>query len=1188
MGKGTIRENLGEGHYRVALDIDVSYAREQLAAIKAYLDEFQTPYQEAVERKEQAKAALTPINDRLSAYLSTAQAESETAYAAMQSAYTFWRDLSAAQPAGEAVSFLRQALTEAAKGFDAAHAEYHDALLNSDNPNLPSPADAWQQRNEALIALALAQGQWSGSVGPISDETAVNAAYDQVGIALDAFNAATLAYAEAVASLSSDQALRLSSMNFQQGEFTTAQSEWIKSVEENSGLILLQRAREAYDQATAEFESKQKALASLLDNGGMPAELARIQTDLEKAYKDYRIVLDEVQSLTLLKVEKQTARDDLLSKLLPFTDADGVTEKPPVVAAWCADMTDTLSPNTPVATVEIPGERQLGLRIRPQFGQGNGYTAARDGRLQSAFSSSPEATFWNWALHPGAEKWRPRYRLGRILAIDPAKATCTVALDPQSTGDATRARDGQVLDVNSPLKIVVDPQTGHAQSVLPGPNLQIQNGITTLLNVPIQYMDCGADAFAVKDAVLVEFIDRDWTQPRVIGFADHPRPCQQPGILLTADNNGQSEQLFLKDSSATTAGTTPELKHPLSPKQGGNLDWTSPDRKTVITFDGPLGRAIPPAVAMGALGDSLYGDFSAYSVTSVQGLVSWQGSPLEPADEFQYRVCQRFGRVIYKNGKPLATAPFVGESPPWPSVVLGAAQLSYQDAHLKKTYLVAALIRPLSSVGVLTRAATGRRGVHHPECIDPMLAWADIQSGPITAKDWHLLPIDPLSTDPTLLPPTGACFFSGSGRQFACLLPTIAGPNSRYPGCDDHTLLQGTLRATADGVQLDSLTVTRQSASGHYDFAGYYHFDYPAVPDHPGGIDEYWTVVGFNDRKIHGHSSAIVAIDFIGETAVTLTSDLSHQVSFREDWNVFSDRQGWASNGMNQTEIRQKTSLEQETLTASVTDSHRSLTISDVRLTRSKTRAIGVNISTPNGQAGYHQFSEADQDISLSVHRPLFYDLRTGAAVYADMNYARHQTDVMDEPGHLGVFGLADGGTRTMSWSDRKNFGLKISDTHGTRHDTWDWHDHAGDTEEVPTVILSEDHWLDVGGVPPINASGVHLEHSASSTYAVPWLRETEPGQRDRYAPLTLYCQTANPSGDLVARGRFSVNLEWMEAYSILLPRFYHALTPTFASHFDLETAWQAHLKAQHPQKEGEASSTMTAEEAGVTPRFRV
>jgi hypothetical protein len=169
--------------------------------------------------------------------------------------------------------------------------------------------------------------------------------------------------------------------------------------------------------------------------------------------------------------------------------------------------------------------------------------------LQPAFASSPEATYWNWALHPGAEKWRPRYRLGRITSLDAAAENCTVVLDPQKTGASTSARDGQRLDVNTPIKTLVDPQSGQQQILLPGPNIQIRNSVTTLLKVPIQYMDCGADAFEVNDHVLIEFTDRDWTQPRVTGFADHPKPCHASGMILTAQVNGQSEQLFLKDTA---------------------------------------------------------------------------------------------------------------------------------------------------------------------------------------------------------------------------------------------------------------------------------------------------------------------------------------------------------------------------------------------------------------------------------------------------------------------------------------------------------------------------------------------------------------------------------------------------------------------------------------------------------------
>ena len=55
MGRGVIVSHLGDGHYRVGLDIDVSYARNQLVAIQTYLDEFAPAYQEATEKKDTAR-----------------------------------------------------------------------------------------------------------------------------------------------------------------------------------------------------------------------------------------------------------------------------------------------------------------------------------------------------------------------------------------------------------------------------------------------------------------------------------------------------------------------------------------------------------------------------------------------------------------------------------------------------------------------------------------------------------------------------------------------------------------------------------------------------------------------------------------------------------------------------------------------------------------------------------------------------------------------------------------------------------------------------------------------------------------------------------------------------------------------------------------------------------------------------
>jgi hypothetical protein len=46
-----------------------------------------------------------------------------------------------------------------------------------------------------------------------------------------------------------------------------------------------------------------------------------------------------------------------------------------------------------------------------------------------------------------------------------------------------------------------------------------------LTNVPIEYMECDSGAFAGGDEVIVEFIDQDWDQPKVIGYKEEPHGC---------------------------------------------------------------------------------------------------------------------------------------------------------------------------------------------------------------------------------------------------------------------------------------------------------------------------------------------------------------------------------------------------------------------------------------------------------------------------------------------------------------------------------------------------------------------------------------------------------------------------------------------------------------------------------------
>ncbi len=152
---------------------------------------------------------------------------------------------------------------------------------------------------------------------------------------------------------------------------------------------------------------------------------------------------------------------------------------------WCVDLTESAAVGAEVATIEVPGENQSVL-IAP----GCVAPVAGDGVLAARELMSPEQVFWNAAVLPGWQKWKPTYRKAQITAISDDE-TVTLAMD-SATSSAQR------LDVN-----------------------QTQ----TLENVPVQYMECDAAAFDVGDRVVVMFEGMNWASPKVIGFVEEPIAC---------------------------------------------------------------------------------------------------------------------------------------------------------------------------------------------------------------------------------------------------------------------------------------------------------------------------------------------------------------------------------------------------------------------------------------------------------------------------------------------------------------------------------------------------------------------------------------------------------------------------------------------------------------------------------------
>ena len=154
--------------------------------------------------------------------------------------------------------------------------------------------------------------------------------------------------------------------------------------------------------------------------------------------------------------------------------------------AWCTDLTEDGS--GPVATIDINGESNLTL-IAPGCRGWNG----NDGYMRAPDVMSPAGAYWNLAAAPGWQKWNPTYRWGTISSIDTDADTCSVNL-------ASASSSQQSLGIN--------------QS-------------STLSNVPVVYMTCNARAFEEGDRVVVQFLGQDWSNPRVIGFLDNPKPCLQ-------------------------------------------------------------------------------------------------------------------------------------------------------------------------------------------------------------------------------------------------------------------------------------------------------------------------------------------------------------------------------------------------------------------------------------------------------------------------------------------------------------------------------------------------------------------------------------------------------------------------------------------------------------------------------------
>lgn len=204
-------------------------------------------------------------------------------------------------------------------------------------------------------------------------------------------------------------------------------------------------------------------------------------------------LLEKLKGIRLQEVKIEILQLELanLQGDLSYVQSLNVTE---TRSMWCADYTTDASGDS--ATIEVNGE-QPKLLLAP----GCPAPASSDGQFRERGTMSAEQVFLNAALLPGWQKWLPTYRTGHITAIDRGEDTADVTLD-------SAASSAQGLNIN--------------QS-------------SSLRNVPIEYMNCNSGAFLVGDDVVVKFEGQDWSQPKIIGFADGPRPCAPKEIAFAIE-----------------------------------------------------------------------------------------------------------------------------------------------------------------------------------------------------------------------------------------------------------------------------------------------------------------------------------------------------------------------------------------------------------------------------------------------------------------------------------------------------------------------------------------------------------------------------------------------------------------------------------------------------------------------------
>ena len=254
-----------------------------------------------------------------------------------------------------------------------------------------------------------------------------------------------------------------------------------------------------------------------LENAMYKVGLVYDKTELQAKVDVLDIRIAEVQ-IEIDEAEEGTTKESLKLIMLSLQKTrtkynDFLVEECPEYTVYCADFSDELTGN--IGTIELVGDPNKFLQIKPGYNGEASYDSGRDGQLVYTTGLTPACDYYNYAIKPGWQKWMPKYRYGTITSI--LEDVCDVVVEACWDGG---------FDLNHK---------------------------TSFSDVNIEYMgEANGEPFKAGDEVLIQL--DDWDSPLVVGFKI-PRRAN-PLLVLTVNYAGKDDYVVVWESALNAASET--------------------------------------------------------------------------------------------------------------------------------------------------------------------------------------------------------------------------------------------------------------------------------------------------------------------------------------------------------------------------------------------------------------------------------------------------------------------------------------------------------------------------------------------------------------------------------------------------------------------------------------------------------